>query len=131
MKDIKSVNSLSRDERAAIFAVKARIFMVYAPKGNDIALKFADQARQLQSIEPEWTTVWLKAKGRVRRCYNKTQMPGEDEIDAAKMLSLTLSKSRFLIQASKMYMEIAFIYTINNNRAEYKIHNEISSDLIM
>lgn len=129
-KHIKSVNSLSRDERAAIFAVKARVFMVYAPKGIDIALRFADRARDLQPIETEWTMVWLKAKGRARRRHSKTQMPAEDELDAAKTLSSTLSKCRCLIQASKTYMEIAFIHSINNNRVECQIHSAISSDLI-
>lgn len=130
-KDLRSVNSLNRAEIAAISAVKARIFMLYAPMGNCIALKFADQARNIQTDETEWKLVWLKAKGRVRRYYNKIQMPGEDEINAVKMLSLTQSKPWFLIQASKMYMEIAFIHSVNNNREEYKIHNTISSDLIM
>jgi len=93
LKNIKQINSFNRAEKAAICAVKARVFMEYPPKGNDLALKYADQARTLHSTEPEWIIIWLKAKGRVRRYYEQYKMPDDDEIDAAEILCSTKTKA--------------------------------------
>lgn len=123
------MKDLNRAEKAAICAIKARLFMEYPPRGNDIALEFAVQARNLNSTEPEWIIVWLKAKGRVRRFYIQFQMPDEHEIDAADILCTTKSKPRSLIQASKLYMEVAFIHKINRDIVESKKNYKISSDL--
>jgi len=129
LKNIKQINNLNRAEKAAICSVKARIFMEYPPKGNDIALKFADRARTLDSTEPEWIIIWLKAKGRVRRYYEQYQMPEDDEIDAAKMLCSTKTNARPLIQASKLYMEAAFVNKIKNNKNESKKLYTLSCDI--
>jgi len=129
MKDVKPVKSLNQVEKAAICAIKSRVFMEYPPKGNDIGLAFADQARNLQSTEPEWIIIWLKAKGRVRRYHDKYQMPDKHEIEAAKMLCATkTAKSRSLIQASKLYLEVAFNHKRNNNPLSRQFY-QLSSDL--
>lgn len=124
------MKNLNRAEKAAICAVKALVFMEYPPKGNDIALQFAEQARNLHSTEPEWITIWLKAKGRVRRFYSQYQMPDDDEIDAAEILSTAKTKPRLLIRASKLYMEVAFIHKVNRNHQESKKFYKLSSDLV-
>ncbi|XP_022179430.1 uncharacterized protein LOC111040046 isoform X1 [Myzus persicae] len=129
LRNIKQINSFNRAEKSAICAVKARIFMEYPPKGNDIALKFADRARILHSTEPEWIIIWLKAKGRVRRYYSQFKMPEDDEMDGAEMLCSTKPNPRHLIQASKLYMEAAFVNKLKNNQVESKKFYKISSDL--
>ncbi|CAI6350792.1 unnamed protein product [Macrosiphum euphorbiae] len=129
LKNIKQINNFNRAEKSAVCAVKARIFMEYPPKGNDIALKFADRARTLHSTEPEWIIIWLKAKGRVRRYYEQYKMPGDDEIDAAEMLCSTKTKARLLIQASKLYMEAAFVNKLKNNKDESKRFYNLSYEI--
>lgn len=104
--------------------------MEYPPKGNDIALKFADQARTLHSTEPEWIIIWLKAKGRVRRYYEQFKMPEDDEMNAAEMLCSTKTEARLLIQSSKLYMEAAFVNKLKNNQDESKRFFKLSSDII-
>lgn len=131
MKDVKPICSLNRAEKAAICGVKARVFMEYPPKGNDIALKFADEARNLHSIEPEWLIIWLKAKGRVRRYYNQFQMPDEIEINVAEMLCTSKTKPRLLIQASKLYLEVAYIHKLNYNQEESYKYYKLSTDLTL
>lgn len=125
------MKNLNQTEKAAICAIKALVFMEYPPKGNDIALKFAEQARNLHSTEPEWIIIWLKAKGRVRRYYNRYKMPDDGEIYAAKILSTTETKPQLLIRASKLYMEVAFIHKINRNHQESKKFYKLSSDLVL
>lgn len=129
LKNIKQINSFNRAEKAAICAVKARIFMEYPPKGNDIALKFADRACTLHSTESEWIIIWLKAKGRVRRYYEQYKLPDDDELDAAEMLCSTKTKARLLIQASKVYMEAAFVNKLKNNKDESNKYYKLSSDI--
>jgi len=129
LKNIKQINNFNRAEKAAICSVKARIFMEYPPKGNDFALKFADRARTLDSTEPEWIIIWLKAKGRVRRYYEKFKMPGDDEIDAANMLCSTKTKARLLIQASNLYMEAAFVNKLKSNQCESNKLYKLSCDI--
>ncbi|XP_026822086.1 uncharacterized protein LOC113560423 [Rhopalosiphum maidis] len=129
LKNVKEINNFNRAEKAAVCAVKTRIFMEYSPKGNDIALKFADQARTLHSTEPEWIVIWLKAKGRVRRYYEQFSMPENAELDAAEILCSTKTKARLLIQASKVYMEAAFVNKLTNNREESNKYYKLSSDI--
>lgn len=131
MNGVKPVNTLNRAEKAAICAVKARVFMEYPPKGNDIALKFADEARNYHTTEPEWIIIWLKAKGRVRRYYFQYKMPDIEEFNAAEILSTTKTKPRFLIQASKLFMEAGFIHKQNKNRNESNKFYKISSELTL
>lgn len=125
------MKNLNRAEKAAICAIKALVFMEYPPKGNDIALKFAEQARNLHSTEPEWIIIWLKAKGRVRRFYSSYKMPDDGEIDAAEILCTAKTKPRLLIRASKLYMEVAFIHKLNKNHQESKKFYKLSSDLVL
>jgi len=129
LKNLKKINNFNRAEKAAVCAVKARIFMEYPPKGNDIALKFADQARTFHSTEPEWIVIWLKAKGRVRRYYEQYTIPDNNEIDAAEILCSTKTKARLLIQASKVYMEAAFANKLKNNKEESNKYYKLSSDI--
>lgn len=127
--NLKQINNFNRAEKAAVCAVKARIFMEYPPKGNDIALKFADQARTFHSTEAEWIVIWLKAKGRVRRYYEQYTIPYDDEMDAAEILCSTKTKARLLIQASKVYMEAAFANKLKNNKEESNKYYKLSSDI--
>lgn len=131
MKNIKPINTLNRAEKAAICAVKARVFMEYPPKGNDIALTFANEARNYHSTEPEWIVIWLKAKGRVRRYYFQFKMPDLDEFDAAETLSTTKTKPLLLIEASKLFMEAGFIHKLNKNQNESDKFYKISSELTL
>lgn len=125
------MNNLNRSEKAAICAVKAKVFMEYAPKGNEIALKFSEQARNLHSTEPEWIIIWLKAKGRVRRYYDYlNKMPEKDEMDAAEMLSTTKTNCRHLVYASKIFMEVAFHNKINKKFKESDKYYKLSSDIL-
>lgn len=103
--------------------------MEYPPKGNDKALKFADQARTFHSTEPEWIVIWLKAKGRVRRYYEQYTIPDSDEMNAAEILCSTKTKARLLIQASKVYMEAAFANKLKNNKEESNKYYKLSSDI--
>lgn len=129
LNDVKHIKYFNRSEKAAIYAVKAKIFMEYPHEGNDMALKFANQARYLDSIEPEWIVIWLKAKGRVRRYYEKFRAPDDDEIDAVKMLSTTQSKLHILIQALQVYEEAGFIKKNANNRNESNHFYKLASDI--
>lgn len=132
IKSVKIVNSFNCAEKAAVCAVKARVFMEYPPKGNDIALTFSVQARNLYSTELEWMIIWLKAKGRVRRYYDHLNiMPEKDEMDAADMLSTTKTNSRHLVQASIIFMETAFNYKLKKNSEQSNKYYKLSSDLIL
>lgn len=104
--------------------------MEYSPKGIDIALKFADEARNLDSIELDWVHIWLKAKGRARRFYDNSELPGNDEIKAAEMLCTANTNPQFLIHASKIYLELCRFYQIKSYRTESKKMYQVSLDLI-
>lgn len=103
--------------------------MEYPQEGNDMALKFVNQARYLDSIEPEWIVIWLKAKGRVRRYYEKYRPPDDDEIDAVKMLCRTQSKPHILVQVIKVYEETGFIKKITHNYNESIHFYKLASDI--
>jgi len=120
LKDVKHVNIFNKAEKAAICAVKAKVFMKYPIKGNFIALKFADQAIA-NSTEPEWMVIWLKAKGRVRRYSKPFQTPGDDEIDVANMLCSTKTNPKYLMKASYVYKEVGTVNkSIKNHREATK-----------
>ncbi|CAH1724475.1 unnamed protein product [Aphis gossypii] len=129
LNDVKHVKHFNRYEEAAICAVKAKIFMVYPQEGNDMALKFINQARYLDSTEPEWIIIWLRAKGRVRRYYEKYRTPDDDEIDAANMLCTTQSKLHILVQAIDVYEEAGFNKKVTNNHKESIRFYKLSSDI--
>jgi len=103
--------------------------MEYPPKGNDTALKFADQAHAFHSTEPEWLVIWLKAKGRVRRYYEQYSIPDDDEMKAADILYSSKTNARLLIQASKVYMEAAFAYKLKYNKTKSIKYYTLSSDI--
>jgi len=105
--------------------------MEYPPKGNDIALQFADQARNIHPTESEWIVIWLKAKGRVRRYYKQFQMPDVHEMNAAEILSASKTIPKHVVQASKLYMEAAFIHKLSSNWEESNKYYNLSSDLTM
>jgi len=105
--------------------------MEYPPKGNDIALQFTDQARNIHSTESEWLVIWLKAKGRVRRYYKQFQTPDVHEMNVAKILSTSKTMPKHVIQASKLYLEVAFIHKISFNWKESNKYYKLSSDLTM
>jgi len=117
LKDIKQIKEFNEAEKAAICAVKAKIFMQYPLKGNYIALKFAEQART-SSTEPEWINIWLKAKGRVRRYSEPFKVPEDDEINAAKMICLTTTNSKHLIKVYQLYKEVGSVNRFINNDEE-------------
>lgn len=103
--------------------------MEYPHEGNEMALKFVNQARCLDSIEPEWIVIWLKAKGRVRRYHEKFRTPDEDEIDAVKMLSTTQSKLHILIQATQVYEEAGYIKKMTHDYNESNRFYKLASDI--
>ncbi|XP_060878757.1 uncharacterized protein LOC132951078 isoform X2 [Metopolophium dirhodum] len=117
LKDIKQIKEFNEAEKAAICAVKAKIFMEYPLKGNYIALKFAEQACT-SSTDPEWINIWLKAKGRVRRYSEPFKIPGDDEINAAKMLCSTTTNPKHLIKVYQLYKEIGSVNKFINNDKE-------------
>lgn len=133
MVNVKPINILSQAEKSAICALKACIFMEYPPNGNEFALKFANEARKLYSNEPQWIVIWLKAKGRVRRLYNvERSMPDNCEVEAADILcSQTNPKPIFLINACKIYHEIAIIYYIRNNKDKSQKYYKLGIDILM
>ncbi|XP_016657442.1 uncharacterized protein LOC107882879 [Acyrthosiphon pisum] len=126
---VKPMNNFNQAEKAAVCAVKARIFMEYPPKGNDIALELADRACTLNSVEPEWLLIWLKAKKRVRHHYEPFKMPGDDEIAKALYLYETQIKPKFLIHAYQLYKEAGFVNKMHNNLKLSKKYYNISSDI--
>lgn len=105
--------------------------MEYPPKGNDIALKFADEARYLNPTELEWVVVWLKAQGRVRRFYHQYQMVYDTEIEAAEMLSKAKTNPHLLYKASKPYMERGFYHKLNKNYEESMKFYRLSSNIAL
>lgn len=118
MENVKPVGSLNLAEKALICAVKSRVFSEYAPIGTVISLKFAEQAYNFQSTQPEWIITWLIAKGRVRRQNSQRNIPEQDEIDAARILSKTKSNPVFLLKATKIFISTAINYTIINKNNE-------------
>jgi len=98
-------------------AIKAYVFIEYPPKGHEIALKFATQARDLYPDEDGWIGIWLIAKGRVRRLTNKFSIPDNSKLDAANMLLKSkLNNSTDLIMASSFFSKdiiIVFMTIIN------------------
>lgn len=103
--------------------------MEYPHEGNEMALKFVNQARCLDSIEPEWIVIWLKAKGRVRRYHEKFRTPDDDEIDAVKILSTTQSKLHILIQATHVYEEAGYIKKMTHDYNESNRFYKLASDI--
>ncbi|XP_050432046.1 uncharacterized protein LOC126840397 isoform X2 [Adelges cooleyi] len=87
LKSIKPLSNMNRSEKAALCAIKSKVFVEYPPIGNEISLELAEQARNLNPIEVEWVNIWLKAKGRVRRFYAQFAMPDKNELEAAEILS--------------------------------------------
>lgn len=128
--NIELVNSLTVTEIAAICAVKAKVFIEYPPKGNDIALKFAEQACNLDSTEPLWKVVWLKAKGRVRRYHNRFSMPELNELNAAKTLCSYKTRTQFLIQAAQIYSEAGNFCKFNKMGAEASQYYSLAKYLL-
>ncbi|XP_016657447.1 uncharacterized protein LOC100571226 [Acyrthosiphon pisum] len=127
LKGIKQIKEFNEAEKAAICAVKAKIFMEYPQKGNYIALEFADQARALHPTEPECINIWLKAKGRVRRYSEPFKIPGDDEICAAKLLCSTTTNPKHLIQVYQLYKEVGLVNKFNNNDKESTKFFKLSS----
>ncbi|KAL5240440.1 hypothetical protein ACI65C_007850 [Semiaphis heraclei] len=117
LKDVKHVNIFNKAEKAAICAVKAKVFMKYPIKGNFIALQFANQAI-INSTQPQWRVIWLKAKGRVRRYSEPFQTPGDDEIDVANILCSTKTDPKYLMKASYVYKEVGTVNKSNKNYRE-------------
>ncbi|XP_050540163.1 uncharacterized protein LOC126904874 [Daktulosphaira vitifoliae] len=126
---IKQKSAMNKLEQSTLCAIKSIVFVEYPPKGNDISLDFALEAKTLNSEEPEWLNIWLKAKGRVRRFYSLFEMPDKDEFLAANILS-SQKNPRCLIQATNVYMEAAKYQKRQRNRVETKKLYTISSELI-
>lgn len=122
---------MSEVEKAAIKVIKAKVFMEYPPKGNNIALTLAEQACELHPTDTESLITWLKAKGRVRRFDSQHDMPTPNELSAAKRLSSNETEFRSLIEASAIYSEAAFIQKLQHNNDVSKANYNISSELIL
>lgn len=107
--------------------------MEYAPNGNVIALKLADEACNLYSKEPHWIVIWLKAKGRSRRFNNiGKSMPDRDEIEAADTLSSQINpKPQFLINACKIYHDVAFYNRIIKDKETSQMYFKLGYNLLV
>ncbi|XP_050432047.1 uncharacterized protein LOC126840398 [Adelges cooleyi] len=126
---IKPLSQMNRAERAAINAVKCKVFMEYPPAGNKIALNFAESARNLNDNEVKWIDMWLKVKGRERRFDNKFTLPFREEFLAAEKLSTTLTDPELLIRASKLYEEAGFALKLSSNCLESDNYYKLASTL--
>ncbi|VVC43924.1 Hypothetical protein CINCED_3A023412 [Cinara cedri] len=115
--NIKPAIEFNQEEKSAVCAIKAYVFMKNPPKGNFIGLKFANEARKLNPTEPEWICIWLLVKGRVRR-YNVikfSKQPDTCEIDAVEqLLSIENPKPRYLYPVFDVYNEVASYYFRRN-----------------
>jgi len=118
LNDIKPVKNFTKADKAAICAVKAKVFMEYPIKGNNIALEFINQAIANSTESAEWIVIWLKAKGRVRRYAEPFKIPGDDEIYAANKLRTTKYKPEHLAKASELFKEVGNAYKSINNQKE-------------
>lgn len=105
--------------------------MEYPPKGNEISLKYAEQARKFCSTEPEWLSNWLKAKGRVRRFYNPCSKPHDDEIEAADLISTLKTLPIMFLPASRIYSEVGQFYKYRGMREESDKYYKLASDLML
>lgn len=123
--------NFSAAEKSFVCAVKAKVFMEYPPKGNEVGLNFANEALSLLPNETKWMIIWLKAKGRVRRFYNKSKTPDKDEIDTAETLSNMTTNCRSQIQAGNLFMEVASTLQLKPQyREESDNYYKLSSDFI-
>lgn len=105
--------------------------MEYPPKGNDIAIKFVEKACNLDSFEPTWDAVWLKAKGRVRRYSNRFSMPDISELNVAKKLCFYDTSPIILIQVAKVYSEAANVCKFNSMSEDAYEYYSLSNDLLL
>ncbi|XP_060870952.1 uncharacterized protein LOC132945272 isoform X2 [Metopolophium dirhodum] len=128
LNDVKPVKNFNDTEKAAIYAVKARIFMEYPPKGNDIALELAERALALHYL-PEWLLIWSKAKKVVRHHNAPYTIPGDEEIDAALYLFKTQTKPKLLIHAYQIFKEASYINKIDKNSRQSKYFFDYSSKI--
>eukprot|EP00102_Acyrthosiphon_pisum_P021228 XP_016658438.1 PREDICTED: uncharacterized protein LOC107883282 [Acyrthosiphon pisum] len=119
LNDVKPAKNFNDTEKAAICAVKARIFMEYPPKGNNIALELTERALALHYL-PEWLLIWLKAKKVVRHDNAPYTIPGDEEINAALYLYKTQTKPKFLIHAYQLFKEAGYINNVNKNYGQSK-----------
>lgn len=121
---------MNQTEKAALCGVKAKLFLNYPPKGNDMALKVAEEARFLDPSEFEWIKIWLTSKGRVRRFYDKLKIPDADEIHAADILQTKTTNPRFLLEAAELYINVAKYY-YDKNIEESREYFKLSSVVIL
>lgn len=107
------------------------MFFEYSPKGNEIALKFSDEACNLNSTEPEYLAIWLKAKGRVRRYHHSfISIPDTDELNTAKLFC-SYEIPSLLIQASSIYSEAAYYYKYHHMQDKSNHYYQLSSNIIL
>jgi hypothetical protein len=106
----------------------------YPPEGNIIALEFAESTRNFNDAELYWITIWLKAKGRKRRFYNKFTLPSRDELEGAKKLSSCEDNPELLLCASQVFCETGFILKKSGTPENYRDSNKyykLSADLTL
>lgn len=105
-------------ERAAVCALKSKVFMEYPPIGNKIALELAESARKLNDTEILWKTIWLQAKGRTRRYDNSMDrtyksMPLSEELSIANLLSSYENRPELWMIASDVFREAGIVFRYN------------------
>ncbi|VVC43505.1 Hypothetical protein CINCED_3A010833 [Cinara cedri] len=112
LKDIKPCLSFNSVEKAAVYAIKSKVFLEYPYKGNKIALRLAEFARDFNSTENHWIIIWLIAKGRQRRFDRDRTLPFRDELEAAKKLCSFEDNPEFLLSASNVFLEAGLDYNM-------------------
>lgn len=136
LKDIKQYSSFNNVEKAAVYAIKSKVFLEYPHKGIKIALQLAEFARDFNNIEMRWISTWLKAKGRQRRFDRDQTLPFRDELEAAYKLCSCENDPEYLLCASNVFYEAGFILKLNGNktylnRLESRKYFKLSSNLIL
>lgn len=131
VENVKPMNDFEPAEMATVCAIKAIVFMEYAPVGNDIGLKLADQARALQPDNLKWLAVWLTAKGRVRRYFDTLSKPEECEVEAADVLLRAQNQNvYFLNKAFGIYINLGSYYERNSQLEKSYTSHKIALDIV-
>lgn len=107
MKNIKLKSELNVQEKSAVYAVKALVYLKYPSKSKHISFQEADKAYLLYPTNVEYLNIWLITKGRRNREYNNYAKPDKKEVEIAEYL-YNVSKSFWhLYHASDIFIKIS------------------------
>lgn len=128
------MTSFDKIEKAAVYAIKSKVFLEYSPEGNDIALNLAESARNFDDKEMYWVHIWLKAKRRNRRFYKILSYPLRDELKAANKLSECFPNLELLLTAASVYAEAGNVLKLKPsfvNLKESLRFKKLTANLVM